>query len=562
MSGSFYEEQQNQRSARVKVGAGRAPHRSLLYALGLSEEEFGKPFIAVINSFNEIVPGHVHLRELAEQVKAGIRMAGGVPFEFPAIAVCDGIAMNHIGMKYSLISRDYIADSCEIMLRAHAFDGAVFLPSCDKVVPGMLMAAARVDIPSIFVSGGPMLPGVNPSGHRIGLSNIFEAVGAHAAEKMTDEELKEYEKSCCPSCGSCSGMYTANTMNCLTEAMGLGLPGNGTIAAVLAERKRLAKRAGMQIMQLVDEGKTAKQIMTKEGIENALRVDMALGGSTNSVLHILAIAAEADCELSLDDIERISSTTPQLCKLNPAGDDYIIDLEAEGGITAVMAELSKKGIIHEANPSVDGSIQERIAKMPQRPKRVIHSLAEAISEDGGLAVLKGNLATEGAVVKKGAVDAEMLIHQGPARVFDGEDAAIEAIFAGEIKAGDVVVIRFEGPKGGPGMPEMLSPTSALAGMDLAQSVALLTDGRFSGASRGASIGHVCPEAAEGGLIAKVMDGDQISIDIPNRKIELLVDEAVLAARENAPAPQRQLSGVLSRYAQQVGKASGGARLSS
>ncbi len=562
MSGSFYEEQQNQRSARVKVGAGRAPHRSLLYALGLSEEEFGKPFIAVINSFNEIVPGHVHLRELAEQVKAGIRMAGGVPFEFPAIAVCDGIAMNHIGMKYSLISRDYIADSCEIMLRAHAFDGAVFLPSCDKVVPGMLMAAARVDIPSIFVSGGPMLPGVNPSGHRIGLSNIFEAVGAHAAEKMTDEELKEYEKSCCPSCGSCSGMYTANTMNCLTEAMGLGLPGNGTIAAVLAERKRLAKRAGMQIMQLVDEGKTAKQIMTKEGIENALRVDMALGGSTNSVLHILAIAAEADCELSLDDIERISSTTPQLCKLNPAGDDYIIDLEAEGGITAVMAELSKKGIIHEANPSVDGSIQERIAKMPQRPKRVIHSLAEAISEDGGLAVLKGNLATEGAVVKKGAVDAEMLVHQGPARVFDGEDAAIEAIFAGEIKAGDVVVIRFEGPKGGPGMPEMLSPTSALAGMDLAQSVALLTDGRFSGASRGASIGHVCPEAAEGGLIAKVMDGDQISIDIPNRKIELLVDEAVLAARENAPAPQRQLSGVLSRYAQQVGKASGGARLSS
>lgn len=562
MSGSFYEEQQNQRSARVKVGAGRAPHRSLLYALGLSEEEFGKPFIAVINSFNEIVPGHVHLRELAEQVKAGIRMAGGVPFEFPAIAVCDGIAMNHIGMKYSLISRDYIADSCEIMLRAHAFDGAVFLPSCDKVVPGMLMAAARVDIPSIFVSGGPMLPGVNPSGHRIGLSNIFEAVGAHAAEKMTDEELKEYEKSCCPSCGSCSGMYTANTMNCLTEAMGLGLPGNGTIAAVLAERKRLAKRAGMQIMQLVDEGKTAKQIMTKEGIENALRVDMALGGSTNSVLHILAIAAEADCELSLDDIERISSTTPQLCKLNPAGDDYIIDLEAEGGITAVMAELSKKGIIHEANPSVDGSIQERIAKMPQRPKRVIHSLAEAISEDGGLAVLKGNLATEGAVVKKGAVDAEMLVHQGPARVFDGEDAAIEAIFAGEINAGDVVVIRFEGPKGGPGMPEMLSPTSALAGMDLAQSVALLTDGRFSGASRGASIGHVCPEAAEGGLIAKVMDGDQISIDIPNRKIELLVDEAVLAARENAPAPQRQLSGVLSRYAQQVGKASGGARLSS
>lgn len=562
MSGSFYEEQQNQRSARVKVGAGRAPHRSLLYALGLSEEEFGKPFIAVVNSFNEIVPGHVHLRELAEQVKAGIRMAGGVPFEFPAIAVCDGIAMNHIGMKYSLISRDYIADSCEIMLRAHAFDGAVFLPSCDKVVPGMLMAAARVDIPSIFVSGGPMLPGVNPSGHRIGLSNIFEAVGAHAAEKMTDEELKEYEKSCCPSCGSCSGMYTANTMNCLTEAMGLGLPGNGTIAAVLAERKRLAKRAGMQIMQLVNEGKTAKQIMTKEGIENALRVDMALGGSTNSVLHILAIAAEADCQLSLDDIERISSTTPQLCKLNPAGDDYIIDLEAEGGITAVMAELSKKGIIHEANPSVDGTIKERISKMPQRPKRVIHDLAEAISEDGGLAVLKGNLATEGAVVKKGAVDAEMLVHQGPARVFDGEDAAIEAIFAGEIKAGDVVVIRFEGPKGGPGMPEMLSPTSALAGMDLAQSVALLTDGRFSGASRGASIGHVCPEAAEGGLIAKVLDGDQIFIDIPNRKIELLVDEAVLAARENATAPQRQLSGVLSRYAQQVGKASGGARLNS
>ncbi len=561
MTGSFYEEQKEQRSARVKVGAGRAPHRSLLYALGLSEEEFGKPFIAVINSFNEIVPGHVHLRELAEQVKAGIRMAGGVPFEFPAIAVCDGIAMNHIGMKYSLISRDYIADSCEIMLQAHAFDGAVFMPSCDKVIPGMLMAAARVDIPSVFVSGGPMLPGTDPSGNRIGLSNIFEAVGAHAAEKIDDDELKEYEKSCCPSCGSCSGMYTANTMNCLTEAMGMGLPGNGTIAAVYAERRRLAKKAGMTILKLVEEGKTTRQIMTKEGIENALRVDMALGGSTNSVLHMLAIAREAGYPLTLDEIEDFSSTTPQLCKLNPAGDDYIIDLEPEGGISAVMAELSKKGIMHLGNPTVEGTVADRIAKLPDRPKRVIHSVDDPISHDGGLAVLKGNLAEEGSVVKKGAVDPEMLVHQGPARVFDCEDDAITAIFAGQIKSGDVVVIRFEGPMGGPGMAEMLSPTSALAGMGLAQSVALLTDGRFSGASRGSSIGHICPEAAAGGLIAKVQDGDLISIDIPKRKIELVVDEQVLAQRENAKLPERNVSGVLARYAKLVGKASTGASLS-
>ena len=561
MSTSFYEEQKNQRSARVKVGAGRAPHRSLLYALGLSEEEFGKPFVAVINSFNEIVPGHVHLRELAEQVKAGIRMAGGVPFEFPAIAVCDGIAMNHIGMKYSLVSRDYIADSCEIMLLAHAFDGAVFMPSCDKVIPGMLMAAARVDIPSIFISGGPMLPGTDVSGNRIGLSNIFEAVGSHAAQQISDEELKEYEKSCCPSCGSCSGMYTANTMNCLTEAMGMGLPGNGTIAAVLAERRRLAKRAGSQIMKLIDEGKTARQIMTKEAMENALRVDMALGGSTNSVLHMLAISREAGCAISLDEIETLSSTTPQICKLNPASDDFIVDLEPEGGITAVLAELSKNGIIHVDNPTVDGSVKERIAALPDRKKRVIHSTTEPISNDGGLAILKGNLAEEGSVVKKGAVAPEMMVHQGPARVFDCEDDAITAIFAGNIKSGDVVVIRFEGPKGGPGMAEMLSPTSALAGMGLASSVALLTDGRFSGASRGASIGHVCPEAADGGLIAKVQEGDLISIDIPGRKLELLVDEAVLAARDNAPTPKRSVSGVLARYAKAVGKASSGAGLS-
>lgn len=557
MPGSFYEEQSAQLSATVKVGAERAPHRSLLYSLGLTEEEFGKPFVAVINSFNEIVPGHIHMNELAEQVKAGIRMAGGVPFEVPAIAVCDGIAMNHIGMKYSLVSREYIADSCEILLRAHAFDGAVFMPSCDKVIPGMLMAAARIDLPSVFVSGGPMLPGTDPAGNRIGLSNIFEAVGAHAAKQIGDDELKAYEKSCCPSCGSCSGMYTANTMNCLTEAMGMGLPGNGTIAAVYAERKRLAKKAGIQIMKLIEEGKTARQIMTKEALENALRVDMALGGSTNSVLHMLAISREAGAPLSVDDVERLSSTTPQLCKLNPAGDDYLIDLEPEGGISALLAELNKKGIIHADNPSVDGKISDRFNHLPKY-RRVIRDITNPISEDGGLAILKGNLAVEGSVVKKGAVDAEMLVHRGPARVFDSEKDAIDAIFSGQIKAGDVVVIRFEGPQGGPGMAEMLSPTSALAGMGLAQSVALLTDGRFSGATRGASIGHICPEATMGGLIAKVQEGDTISIDIPKRKLELLVDEAVLAERVPATPPARNLTGVLARYAKQVGKASDGA----
>lgn len=562
MSGAFFEEASAQRSARIKVGAGRAPHRSLLYALGLSEEEFGKPFVAVINSFNEIVPGHSHLRELAEQVKAGIRMAGGVPLEFPAIAVCDGIAMNHIGMKYSLVSRDYIADSCELMLNAHAFDGAVFMPSCDKVIPGMLMAAARVDIPSIFVAGGPMLPGADAHGRRVGLSNLFEAVGAHAAAQMDDEELREYEKSCCPSCGSCSGMYTANTMNCLTEAMGMALPGNGTVAAVLAERRRLAKKTGMQIMRLIEEGKSARQIMNRRAFENALRVDMALGGSTNSVLHMMAISREAQAPVSLADIDQLSATTPQLCKLNPAGDDYIIDLEAEGGISAVLHELSRKGLIAVDVPSVDGTLAERLAALKTKPRRVIRPVEQPISPDGGLAILFGNLAEQGSVVKKGAVDPEMLRHEGPARVFDSEDEAIAAIFAGRIKPGDVVVIRFEGPKGGPGMAEMLSPTSALAGMGLAASVALLTDGRFSGASRGASIGHICPEAAEGGNIAKVREGDLIRIDIPARRLELLVAAEDLAARAPAAPPPRAATGVLARYAALAGSSATGASMQS
>lgn len=552
---------QNMRSDQIKSGKNRAPHRSLLYALGLSEAEMDRPFIAVVNSFNEIVPGHVHLREIAEQVKAGIRLAGGVPFEFPAIAVCDGISMNHSGMHYSLVSRDYIADSCEIMLQAHQFDGVVFIPNCDKVVPGMLMAAARMDLPAIFVSGGPMLPGDHRQFGRMGLVSVFEAVGAEAAGRITPDELTHIEQSVCPTCGSCSGMYTANTMNCLTEAMGMGLPGNGTIAAVMADRRRLAKEAGMQILSLVAEGRTARQMMTKAHLENAMRVDMALGGSTNSVLHMLAISREAKSPLTLPDIEQLSATTPQLCKLDPAGADFITDLNANGGISAVLAELNKKGLIHTDLPTVEGTMAGRIRGNGGSNGRVIRPVTDPVSADGGLAVLFGNLAPEGCVVKKGAVLPQMLRHEGPARVFDSEEAACDAIFGGRIVPGDVVVIRFEGPKGGPGMREMLSPTSALAGMGLDDSVALMTDGRFSGASRGASIGHITPEAADGGLIGRVREGDRITIDIPNRTVALDVPEAELAAREPAVCPDRHLSGVLARYARQAGRASEGAGMS-
>ncbi len=547
------------RSDAIKKGPSRASHRSLLYALGLSESEMKKPFIGVVNSFNEIVPGHVHLRTLSDAVKDGIRNAGGVPFEFPAIAICDGIAMNHSGMKYSLISRDVIADSVEIMMMAHQFDAVVFIPSCDKVVPGMLMAAARLNVPSIFVSGGPMLPG-KVGRDRVGLGNVFEAVGAHAVGKMSDSQLTAMEMSACPTCGSCSGMYTANTMACLTEAIGLALPGSGTIPAVYSDRKRLAKMTGEKIMELLQDDVKALDIMTPAALRNALRMDMALGGSTNSVLHMLAIAREAGYDLTLREINEISAATPQICKLNPASDHYISDLNEMGGIRAVMSELVKGNHIELDAMTVNGPLAERLKGSMAADGVIIRTLDNPYSVDGGLAVLTGNLATNGCVVKKGAVVPEMMKHEGPARVYESEEEAVEAIFGGQIKSGDVVVVRYEGPKGGPGMREMLTPTSALAGMGLDRSVALITDGRFSGASRGASIGHVSPEAASGGLIGFVLEGDRIKIDIPARSIELLVSAEELAKRQQAPQPDRNLRGVLKRYQSQVVDSSEGARL--
>ena len=523
-----------------------------------------RPFIGVVNSFNEVVPGHVHLRTLADAVKEGIRTAGGVPFEFPCIAVCDGLAMNHAGMKYSLCSREAIADSIEIMLMAHAFDAVVFIPSCDKVIPGMLLAAARMDLPSVFVSGGPMLAGTardaKGNTRRIGLSDLFEAVGSHAAGCMSDEELQAMELSACPTCGSCSGMYTANTMNCLTEALGFGLPGNGTVPAVFASRRRLAREAGMQAMAVLERGLTARKVLTKAAFENALRVDMALGGSTNSVLHMLAVANEAGVKIDLPAIGRLSDTTPQLCKLNPAGPDFIEDLDAVGGITAVLAELAKRGLVNLSAKSVDGTIGGRVAKSPGADGKVIRPVTAPVGPDGGLAVLVGSLAPDGAVVKKGAVSPEMMVSENRARVFDSEEEAAEAIFAERIEPGDCVVVRFEGPGGGPGMREMLTPTSALAGMGLDKTVSLVTDGRFSGATRGAAVGHAAPEAAEGGPLAYVRDGDRIRIDIPARRIDLLVPAAELARRTPAPAPDRALKGVLARYAAAVGPASSGAVL--
>ena len=547
------------RSDAIKKGAGRAAHRSLLYALGMTEDEMKRPFIAVVNSFNEIVPGHIHLRALTDAVKDGIRNEGGVPFEFPAIAICDGLAMNHAGMKYSLVSRDYIADSCELMLMAHAFDAVVFVTSCDKVVPGMLMAAARMDLPSIFINGGPMLPG-KVRGERIGLSNIFEAVGAHSAGSMSDEDLLQMELSCCPTCGSCSGMYTANTMNCLTEAMGMSLPGAGTIPAVYADRTRLAKQTGERIMALYREGRTARQIMTPDNLRNALKVDMALGGSTNTILHMLAISREAGYALSLDEVSSISDNTPQLCKLNPASSIYISDLNEVGGISAVMAELDRAGLVSRDVLTVEGKLSDRFARLPQADGVIVRTVSDPYAKDGGLAVLKGNLATDGCVVKKGAVLPEMMVHEGPARVYESEEEVTEAIFNGQIQSGDVIVIRFEGPRGGPGMREMLTPTSALAGMGLDKSVALITDGRFSGATRGSSVGHIAPEAAMGGLLAYVHEGDRIRIDIPSRSISLLVEEAELKTRQPAPKPDRQLKGVLARYEPQVASSAEGARM--
>ncbi len=551
------------RSDNVKKGVPTAPNRSLFYALGYTKEELERPLIGVVCSYNEIVPGHMNLDKIAEAVKAGIRAAGGTPIEFPAIAVCDGIAMGHVGMKYSLVTRDLIADSTEAMAMAHQFDGLVMIPNCDKNVPGLLMAAARVNIPTIFCSGGPMLAGKLNDGRRTCLSHMFEAVGSYYAGKLDEDGVDEYVNNACPTCGSCSGMYTANSMNCLTEAIGMGLKGNGTIPAVWSARLRLAKHAGMQIMELVKKDIRPRDIMTEAAFHNAETVDMALGCSTNTMLHLPAIAHECGIELDLDMSNEISSKTPNLCHLAPAGDTYMEDLEGAGGVSAVMMELTKKGLLDTSVMTCTGkTLGENLEGVVNRNHELIRPIENPYSQDGGIAVLKGNLAPEGCVVKRSAVAPEMMKHQGPARVFNSEEEAIEAIYAGKIVAGDVVVIRYEGPKGGPGMREMLNPTSAIAGMGLDKDVALITDGRFSGATRGASIGHVCPEAAQGGPIAFVEEGDQITIDIPSCKIKLLVDDDTLAARKAAwvcPEPKIK-TGYLARYAKLVTSAARGAVL--
>jgi dihydroxy-acid dehydratase len=542
----------------VKKGVERAPHRALLYALGCDARDLEKPFIGVVNSYTEVVPGHVHLREIAEQVKLGIRAGGGVPFELNTIAVCDGIAMGHEGMKFSLPSRELIADSVEIMAQAHAFDGLVFIPNCDKVVPGMLMAAVRLNLPAVFVSGGPMLTG-HVGGVEVDVNTMFEAVGKVAAGKMSDMELKELEQAACPGCGSCAGMFTANTMNCLTEAMGMGLPGNGTIPAVEARRRRLARNAGERIMVLVEKGVQARDIINADSIYNAFVVDMALGGSTNSVLHLAGVANEAGIKFPLATINEISKATPQLCKLSPAGAHHIQDLDRAGGIQAVMKEL-KRYLRLKAMTVTGSSVGDNISAARVSNADVIRTPAKAYSPTGSLAILFGNLAPDGAVVKKGAVAPEMMVHQGPARVFDSEQAATSAIMSGQIKSGDVVVIRYEGPKGGPGMREMLGPTSILAGMGLDKEVALITDGRFSGATRGAAIGHVSPEAASRGPIAALAEGDVISIDIPAGKLDArLTDDEIANRLKNLRKFESPIkTGYLRRYADKVSSASTGA----
>ena len=551
------------RSDNVKKGVPTAPNRSLFYALGYTREELERPLIGVVCSYNEIVPGHMNLDKIAEAVKAGVRAAGGTPIEFPAIAVCDGIAMGHVGMTYSLVTRDLIADSTEAMAIAHQFDGLVMIPNCDKNVPGLLMAAARVNIPTIFCSGGPMLAGRLSDGRRTCLSHMFEAVGGYYAGKLDEAGVEEYENNACPTCGSCSGMYTANSMNCLTEAIGMGLRGNGTIPAVWSARLRLAKHAGMQIMELVKRDIKPRDIMTEAAFHNAETVDMALGCSTNTMLHLPAIAHECGIELDLDMSNAISAKTPNLCHLAPAGETYMEDLEGAGGVHAVMAELNKKGLLDTSVMTVTGkTLGENLEGVVNRNPEIIRPIDNPYSADGGIAVLKGNLAPEGCVVKRSAVAPEMMSHTGPARVFNSEEEAIEAIYAGKIAAGDVVVIRYEGPKGGPGMREMLNPTSAIVGMGLGSTVALITDGRFSGATRGAAIGHVCPEAAQGGPIALIEDGDQIAIDIHANSITLNVDEDTLAARRAAwacPEP-RIKTGYLARYARLVSSAARGAVL--
>lgn len=548
------------RSDLIKEGPSRAPHRSLLRALGIDELEMKRPFVAVVNSKSDYIPGHMHLDKIAEQVKAGIRNAGGVPFEFNTIGVCDGIAMNHKGMKYSLCSRELIADSIEVMLTAHPLDAIVFIPNCDKIVPGMLLAACRLNLPCIFISGGPMLPGKSTeTKNPIGLSEQFEYVGSNAVGRMSVENLEATAFTACPTCGSCSGMYTANSMNCLTESIGMSLPGSGTVPAVYSARLRLAKMAGERVMDLLKEDIKPSDIITEKAIENAMRCDMAIGCSTNTILHLTAIAHAAGHDIDLSDLNEMGNTTPQICKLNPASSVFITDLNDVGGMQSVIKELATGGLIHTDALTVNGTVQERIDAAREADGEIIRKLDNPFSKDGGIAVLKGNLAEEGAVVKKGAVAPEMMQHKGPAKCYDSEEEAIEAITSGKVVEGDVVVIRYEGPKGGPGMREMLSPTSAIIGMGLGSSVALLTDGRFSGATRGASIGHVSPEAAVGGTIAFVEDGDEIEIDIPARILRVNVSDEVLAERKAKWQPKPlELTGYLKRYAQHVTSGSRGA----
>lgn len=546
------------RSDLLKEGPSRAPHRSLLNALGIDETEMKRPFIAVVNSKSDYIPGHQQLDQIGEAVKAGIRNAGGVPFELNTIGVCDGLAMNHKGMKYSLCSRELIADSIEVMLTAHPLDAIVFIPNCDKIVPGMMLAACRLNLPCIFVSGGPMISGKGIDS-KIGLSEMFEYVGAYSAGKITADQLRCVEETACPTCGSCSGMYTANSMNCLTEAIGMALPGNGTIPFVMSARRRLAKKSGERVMELLKENIRPSDILTEKAFENAMRTDMALGCSTNTILHLTAISHAAGHDINLKLLDEAGRKTPQLCKLNPAGTIFIEDLNACGGIQAVMKELDKGGMINRDCLTVSGTVGERVDAAADADGTVIRTLDNPHSADGGIAVLWGNLAEEGSVVKKGAVLPEMMQHTGPARCFDSEEEAYAAITGGKIVAGDVVVIRYEGPKGGPGMREMLSPTAAIVGMGLGNSVALLTDGRFSGATRGSSIGHVSPEAAVGGTIALVEDGDMIEIDIPARKLQLLVSDEVLAERKAKwQPPVKELTGYIKRYAQHVTSGSKGA----
>ena len=550
------------KSDNVKSGMQQAPHRSLFNALGMTQEEMKKPLVGIVSSYNEIVPGHMNLDKIVNAVKLGVAMAGGTPVVFPAIAVCDGIAMGHIGMKYSLVTRDLIADSTEAMAIAHQFDALVMVPNCDKNVPGLLMAAARVNVPTVFVSGGPMLAG-HVKGQKTSLSSMFEAVGSYAAGKMSEEDVLDYEQHACPTCGSCSGMYTANSMNCLTEAIGMGLQGNGTIPAVYSERIKLAKHAGMKVMELLEKNIRPRDILTEKAFMNALTVDMALGCSTNTMLHLPAIAHEAGVEINLDIANELSAKTPNLCHLAPAGHTYMEELNEAGGIYAVMNELNKKGLLYTDLITATGkTVGENIKGCENKNPEVIRPIDNPYSQTGGIAVLKGNLAVNGSVVKRSAVVPEMMVHEGPARVFDCEEDAIAAIKGGKIVPGDVVVIRYEGPKGGPGMREMLNPTSAIAGMGLGSSVALITDGRFSGASRGASIGHVSPEAALGGNIALVEEGDIITINIPENTLNVDVSDEVLAERRAKwqPREPKVTTGYLARYAALVTDSSKGAIL--